>query len=155
MNELYPEIPESYKIIIAGRNPEQIIFDMIKNKPNITLIPNPADMNDIVREGNIFLSPARLGSGIKVRITDGLKCGLPVIAHKTSSRGYETYISKGFFKVFSNPKDFILQLEDLVNQIESHTITPDEIVNTYNVTNSFESAIKHLSPILYMTASNN
>lgn len=142
ITDLYPLISQDYKIIIAGRNPNEEIQNLIKGKNNIKLIPNPPVMSDIIAKGNIFLSPARLGGGIKVRVTDGLKSGLPVIAHRTSTRGYAPYIEKGYLKSFSTPADFKIALEKIIEEINMEVYTSLEIADFYYSISSAEKVIQ-------------
>ena len=145
---LYPQIPSNYRIIISGQHPNHEIIDLLKDKPNIKLIPDPPKMDEIIHMGNIFLSPAYTGGGIKVRITDGLKNGLPVIAHIVSARGYEKYIEKGYFKTFSNPTQFADQLNLLLNEIKSETFNANEIADFYKAESSLTRAITLLKQTL-------
>lgn len=144
IDELYPLIPYDYKIIIAGQKPNETILKLVSGKPNIELIANPEDMSKVVCKGNIFLSPAKSGSGIKVRITDGLKMGLPVIAHEVSARGYYNFIAKGYFKSFSTPDEFCTKLKELVDGISSNEIKPENIHSFYNDECSLEKAVCRL-----------
>ena len=146
---LYPLIPLTCKIIIAGQYPNQEIINLLTDKPNITLIPNPPKMDDIIHMGNIFLSPAYTGGGIKVRVTDGLKNGLPVIAHDVSARGYEKYIENGYFKTFSNPDQFANQLSVLFKEIESEILISNEIADFYTTESSLTRAITILKQTIF------
>lgn len=145
ISELYPLIPDSYKIIIAGRNPTDEIRSLVKDKANIELIPNPREMSDVIKQGNIFLSPARLGGGIKVRVTDGLKAGRPVIAHMTSARGYAAYIDKGYFKPFSTPEEFRKALEYTVEEINAHKYSSTEIAGLYKTESSLSKVVSTIN----------
>lgn len=148
MNELYPLIADRCKVIIAGKNPSQTVKNAIFNHKNIELIPNPSNMNEIITCGNIFVCPARLGGGIKVRILDGLRCGLPVLAHTVSSRGYSNFISKGYFYSFDNPSEFLEKFNKLENDRLKHVYTSNEIVEFYQLNNSFLGGITKIKQLL-------
>lgn len=140
-NELYPHIPKDVTVIVAGKNPGPEIYSLLNGKPNIRLIPNPEDMRNVIRQGNIFLSPARLGSGIKVRVTDGLRGGLPVIAHEISSRGYAPYITAGVFRHFSTSEEFAQQLTGLIEDINKDKIKPNDIISLYKAHSSMDNVM--------------
>lgn len=148
MNELYPLIADRCKVIIAGKNPSQTVKNAIFNHKNIELIPNPSNMNEIIACGNIFVCPARLGGGIKVRILDGLRCGLPVLAHTVSSRGYSNFISKGYFYSFDNPSEFLEKFNKLESDRLKHVYTSNEIVEFYQLNNSFLGGITKIKKLL-------
>ncbi|MCM1140953.1 MAG: glycosyltransferase family 4 protein [Muribaculum sp.] len=149
INNLYSLIPNDYKLIIAGQNPNKEIINLLKDKHNIELIPNPPKMDDIIHLGNIYISPAYTGGGIKVRITDGLRNGLPVIAHDVSARGYEKYIKKGYFKTFSNPAQFSEQLDLLYQEIKLGKFNSSEISSYYGTMSSLDEVLYKLKRILY------
>lgn len=154
IKELYPLIPSNYKIIIAGKSPDEKIINMIATKSNIELIANPKDMKVILKRGNIFLSPARLGGGIKVRITDGLKEGLPIIAHKTSARGYNQYVEKGYFKSFDTTKDFELKLSQLISEIYNDKYNAEDISKMYSQLSSFNNKVLYLKEAIQLNNNN-
>lgn len=148
VQELYPMIPTEYKIIIAGQKPDKEIINMVDGLKNIELIPDPECMDDVIHRGNIFLSPARVGGGIKVRITDGLKCGLPVIAHEVSARGYDKYVERGYFKFFESPTQFKHILTDTVSTIYDNKYSSENISNFYKKNSNLGVVIKSLKNIL-------
>lgn len=144
INDLYPYIPAEYNVIIAGKNPEEEIQKLCAGKHNIELIANPPEMQDIILRGNMFLSPARLGGGIKVRVTDGLRAGLPVIAHSVSARGYFPYIEKGYLKIFSSPEEFRVRLQETVDNIKRGIYSSDEIATFYQQQSSMVNVVSQL-----------
>lgn len=148
MNDLYPYVPSEYNIIIAGKNPGEEIQQLCAGKHNIELIANPPEMKDIILRGNIFLSPARLGGGIKVRVTDGLRAGLPVIAHSVSARGYAPYIECDYLKTFSSPEEFKCRLQETVDNIEKNTYTSDEIAKFYQQQSSMTNVVSQIKKAL-------
>lgn len=147
-HHLYPLIPPSFKIIITGKNPSKDIINLLKGKDNIQLIPNPKEMSKIVQLGNIYLSPAKAGGGIKVRVTDGLKLGLPIIAHETSARGYEAFIQRGYFKSFNSPQSFIKKLMEIQNELNTGRIKSEDILDLYKEQFSLNNAINLVNQYL-------
>ena len=93
-------LPNGSEVIISGRNPDQRIIDTCSKISNVRLIPNPKDMSDIIRMADIYICPTRLGGGLKLRIMDGLRLGLPIITHSCSARGYDVFKNTGFFYSF-------------------------------------------------------
>lgn len=148
MKELYPLIADKCKIIIAGKNPTSLIQDITKGYENVELIPNPLHMNDIISRGDIYICPTRLGGGIKVRISDGLRTGLPVIAQSVSARGYGDFISKGFFYPYKTPSEFLEQFNKLNEDIKNKQFTSKDIAQFFQLNNSFTSGMNKLKQLL-------
>lgn len=148
MKELYPLIAERCDIIIAGKNPTQAVREAVKGYANIKLIPNPRDMNNIIVQGNIFVCPTRLGGGIKVRISDGLRSGLPVIAQSVSARGYGDFIAKGYLYPYETPADFLAQFNKCESDRLNQRFATKDIATFFRSNNSFSAGLSKLKQLL-------
>lgn len=149
IRELYPYIPNNIPVIIAGKNPLPAIINALKDLPNVKLVSNPENMNDIINQASIYVCPTRLGSGIKVRISDGLKNGLPVIAHNVSARGYSDYIKKGCFFSFSNPKEFQEAFDIVLKRQKDGLWNEKDIIEIYYSISSLEAGCQRLKDFLF------
>lgn len=150
LSDLYPLIPHSYQIIIAGKNPTEELIKRINESENIELIANPKNMENIVRKGTIYICTARKGSGVKVRITDGLKSGLPIIAHSVSARGYSDFINKGYLATFVSNEEFVSELNSMVNKIKKGKITRTEISDYYFATRNIQNGINKIKKEIFI-----
>lgn len=116
------EIPD-YKILITGRNPSEHILRMERDKPtHIRIIPNPIDIHKELEACSIFLCPTCIGGGLKLRVMDGLKLGMPILVHQISARGYDEFISKPYFKVYRDRESFESGLTELLEYIKTADI---------------------------------
>ena len=89
LNSYFPilkEVVPDAHLIIAGKNPDNTLIPLCKER-EIELIPSPASMTPYLQRATCYICPVDLGGGVKLRVMDGLKSGLPVIAHKVSARG--------------------------------------------------------------------
>lgn len=148
IQDLYPLIPKDIEIIIAGKFPAKELVSSLSQLSNVNLIPNPKDISNIICQGSIFLCPARLGSGIKVRISDGLKIGLPVIAHETSCRGYEEFINHGYMLPFASKTEFSQALNNTINNLKNKKYNPLVISKLYLKITSEDNFIAKMSLLL-------
>ena len=148
LDNIYQYIPNKYHIIISGQGPSLSLYRKLNRYPNIEVIPNPADMVDVIRKGDIFVCLTRLGSGIKVRITDGLRMGLPVIAHITSSRGYADFVKMGYMETYDTPQSFVEALAHMEEMICKNVNLAKEISSYYQSVCSFEYSLKVLDNVL-------
>jgi len=144
VDDLYPLIPIEYNIIIAGQSPDDKIVKALTPLPNVIVAPNPDDIADIVRKGTIYLCPARLGSGIKVRVLDGLRNGLPVLAHKVSAKGYHEFIEDEVLFSFDTKKSFARQFNLITKNIKREIITPNKVIESYRKNISTDSLLTKL-----------
>ena len=125
LNELLPCVPKDAEVVIAGKNPPGGLsarmeeLNAQKKHAQVTLIPNPEDMMSIVSGCDIFICPTRLGGGLKLRVMDGLRAGLPVIAHKVSARGYSAFAKQGMLWTFEDKKQFADALTQVMTKAPS------------------------------------
>ncbi|WP_320054876.1 glycosyltransferase [uncultured Acetobacteroides sp.] len=148
----YPIILKKHpnsKLIISGKNPSnKIIKSCSKFPDSIILIPNPDNMQEVIHQADIYICPINLGGGLKLRIMDGLKAGLPVLSHVVSSRGYDDFQNVGYLFVYENKKTFTEMLEQLLLEREKGKLDKMKIKNHYSTLFSFESGVKRLRHIL-------
>lgn len=130
LDELLPLVPEEIHIVLAGKNPPVSLLERIKPmSPRVIVIPNPKDMDSIVQDCDIFLCPARLGGGMKLRVMDGFRNGLPVLAHTVSARGYRNFEKCGMMWEFGTAEEFLKNLQSLIQDIIEEKITREMIMN--------------------------
>lgn len=116
INEIFEK---RYKIIIAGRNPGNYINRLCSLNEKLHLVPNPIDMNNVISNAGIFLCPINVGSGLKLRIMDGLRLGKPILTHEVSAYGYEPFYNEEWFQVYNDENSFENGLLAILNYIES------------------------------------
>lgn len=147
LNELYQHIPKDMEIILTGRNPSDKIINQCQRHDNIQLIANPKNILDIVEKCDIFVCPTRLGGGMKLRLIDGLRCGLPIIAHKVSARGYSFFEKEGIVMPFENSEEFKRCLDSLIQKIKKGEINKRYVKQQAKVNLEFQSVINKFKTI--------
>lgn len=138
------DVDESVRLIITGRNPSNKIQNECRTDNTITLVPSPDDINAVVRKGNIYCSPVYGGSGVKLRIMDGLKLGLPVLCHQNSAKGYEMMIANKCMFTYHDKLSF----KEAFSSLLYHRPNSDEVYSTYINRFGFEAGCERLRKIL-------
>lgn len=138
-NKLFPEA----ELILTGRNPSNRLLSVCERYKNISVVKNPQDIFDIIIKGNYYIAPINTGSGLKLRIMDGLRLGLPVLAHEVSCRGYETIEKDGFIFRYNNAESFEIGLKKL-----QHNYKHTDVVKSFYSHFSFEAGRQRLQDIL-------
>ena len=149
LDELYPLLPDGMDVVLTGKNPPQSLIKRVEDYPNITIIPNPKDILSIIEQCDIFLCPTRLGGGMKLRVMDGFRCGLPVIAHKISARGYSGFEKEGYLWSFEDKEDFKSCINDIKMQISERRISKQDISDFASQNFAFEERTKILKNIFF------
>lgn len=148
LDELYRFVPENMSVILTGRNPSVELKEKVAQYNNVRIIENPENILDIVGQCDIFVCPTRLGGGMKLRIIDGLRCGLPVIAHKVSARGYTHFMKNGIVRQFDSPEEFKDCLEKTLTDINSERIDRYKIKGEAENFFCFDSAMNRVRKII-------
>lgn len=147
INGFFPVLKKRIKnaqLIIAGRNPSNNLIKVCNNFNGIELIPNPKDMDLIVNTSDFYICPIDMGSGVKLRVMDGLKAGLPIIVHEKSSRGYEMFRDSNFFFVYNDIKTF----ENQINRLQNAKTDKIYVFSKYLERFSYDAGVNRLSNIL-------
>ena len=146
---LLKQIWPGSSIIIAGRNPsDKIVQFYHDHHSSVELVSNPPIMEDIIRNGPVFLCPTRVGGGLKWRIMDGLRMGLPVITHKVSSRGYDAFFDYPFFQIYDDKETFVTAVDNILHFLNNNIDYHQSIRNIYSASFSFESGCMRLKSLM-------
>ena len=146
--DLYPCLPEDARVIVSGKEPTDEVKALCGSHANVQLIADPVDMNEVICMADVYICPTRLGGGLKLRVMDGLRLGLPVIAHACSARGYDALVSHHCLSVFSTKEEFASELRSLISKIEDSTIQPQVIRQRYEEVFSYQAGLSRLKAIL-------
>lgn len=146
INNYYPILKRVYpncKLTIAGKNPSKSFIQKCQSL-DITIISSPKSMESLLSRANLYICPISKGGGIKLRVMDGLKSGLPVICHEISARGYETMVAKGYVIPYCDTQSFELALKKSFSLVFSK----NEIISEYKQYYSFQSGISRIQRII-------
>lgn len=146
--DLYTCLPSDCKIIIAGRSPKKEIIELCNKHKNVELVANPIDINEIIRKADVYLCPTKIGGGLKLRVMDGLKNGLPVITHVCSSRGFDCFEGSSSFMVFSTTSEFASCVKTMTNLISDRKIDNISIQKCYKNYFSYEAGLSRIKEII-------
>ena len=130
------------KLRIAGFHPRKELFELCK-KNGIELIDTPESMEPYLLDSDYYICPTDLGSGIKLRIMDGLSAGIPVITQKKSIRGYEQFEGKSVF-TFENEQTFTQLIKELLVKQFDHKVIQECYLKDF----SFEKGVRRLQEII-------
>ncbi len=148
LDSYYPilcKIIPDFSLVVAGKNPSKQVIKACTAR-GIKLISSPVSMRPVLENADIYICPINLGGGLKLRVMDGLKYGLPVIAHKISARGYDEFVQSGYVLVYDNPASFA---ECLTAAKESSVIR--HVVQTeYKRLFGFDTGVKRMKGIMYL-----
>lgn len=137
------EICPDASLVIAGRGPSNRLVELCRDN-GITLVPSPKDMSSVLSDADYYICPTSLGGGLKLRILDGLKSGLPVLTHEVSARGYDVFVEKGDVFPYSDMESFRSALYAMMSSMRE----PRDIVSDYDSYFSFRAGVDRIGSIL-------
>ena len=135
-------IPNS-TLTIAGKNPDKVLVNLCR-KYRICLLASPQSMEPIIWKAGCYICPVYLGGGVKLRVMDGLKAGLPIISHEVSARGYDAFVESGILLTYNDQFSFRKAIETY----RTMTIDRKAVRDMYYKNMSFESGVNRLRGIL-------
>lgn len=130
-------MPGDTRLVITGRNPGRTLMEFAR-RDHVELIPNPENISEAIKGCSIYLCPVNVGSGVKTRIFDGLRLGMPVLAHAVSAWGYEAFLDKPWFKIYDDAESFEAGLHSILTYMKDHQDLKTEIIGDYKTYFSFE-----------------
>ena len=149
LDELLTRVPMDMQVVLAGKNPPVSLLERVKSlAPRVMVVPNPEDMDAVVRDCDIFLCPARLGGGMKLRVMDGFRNGLPVLAHRVSARGYREFEKLGMMWEFETAEEFGNCLGKVVEGVLTGRITRESVANEACRMFDFKQAVDRIKNII-------
>lgn len=151
LESFYPIILKQYpdsRLIIAGKNPSFRIIGACEKYSKIDLIPNPENIQAIISKASIYICPTSVGGGMKLRIMDGLKMGMPVLTHIVSERGYEEFKKEGVLFSYSDINSFEINLCKLIGKYNLGQVSKIKIKEIYHSIFSFSVGVSRLKILL-------
>lgn len=143
------ELIPNLKILLTGRSPrKEIVILQKKNTDVIDIVPSPIDIQREVSKGKIFLCPTDIGGGLKLRAMDGLKNGLPVLIHEISSRGYDYFFNKSYFRKYNNKETFAKGLIDILNYLQENPSCAETINNDYYEYFGYQKGLERFKKVI-------
>ncbi len=124
--EISKEVIPNIKVLLTGRSPKKEILDLQKEN-EIDIVASPIDIQSEVLKGRIFLCPTDIGGGLKLRAMDGLKNGLPILIHEVSSRGYDFFFDKPYFRIYKDKASFEKGLKGILYYLQENPFCAETI----------------------------
>lgn len=140
-HDLLRKIMPSARLIVAGRTEEKDVASLT-GMDDVVVIPNPSNISEVIKGCSMYLCPVNVGSGVKYRIKDGLRLGIPVLAHAVSARGYEMFADKLWFQSYEDVASFERGMRAIMNYVDRYDGFRDEIIKEYKSYFSFEAGDK-------------
>ena len=145
LKDYYPllkrEVPEA-ELIVAGKDAGEDLKRLL-SETGAEFVDTPPDMSVILNRARYYICPVDCGGGVKLRVMDGLRTGLPALVHRVSARGYESLEGLSVF-AYDSPESFVGALRTLISCQGSAV----DRQRAYRSVFAFESGVERLRTIL-------
>jgi len=112
IREKYPDL----QFFIAGRNAPQW-FQKMMNLPNVVFKGEVADAYEFINSKSIMVVPLFSGSGMRIKIIEGMALGKPIVTTQVGTEGIST--TSGVNIVVTNGVEgFVQSISDLIEDRE-------------------------------------
>lgn len=78
-----------YPIVLAGKAPDKLLYDTIRERPNIRIVANPSneELDELIRNAQICLAIANNPSGIKLKLINSMYRGRFIFSNESAFVG--------------------------------------------------------------------
>jgi glycosyltransferase involved in cell wall biosynthesis len=123
LNELLPRT--SHRLLLAGSDPPRAFVAQVEaQRDRIDFHPNFATLDGVLSDRDVFVSPLALGAGMKVKVSDSISMGIPILGSEETFVGYERLPHIDYLTCRS-VDDYLARIEDLSNPERYAEITRD------------------------------
>lgn len=85
------------KLYVLGKDPDQRIINAIGNDKGVILTGFVKNLDDYLKKTRVYIAPLRFGSGMKVKVLEGLYRGVPTVSTTVGVEGLEVENEKHLF----------------------------------------------------------
>lgn len=88
--EVWPRIRDELphaRFVVAGRDPSPEVLALV-GAAGIEVTGFVEDLGEILAGADVFVSPARVGTGVKIKVAQAMAAGLPVVGSEIGLAGY-------------------------------------------------------------------
>lgn len=106
------------RFYIAGRNAPQLLVKQILEHPNVIYSGEVPSAIEFIRSKGIMVVPILTGSGMRVKIVEGMALGKAIISTTIGAEGIDAHNGKQIL-IADSPDDFVVALEKLLHSKQS------------------------------------
>ncbi len=123
LNEVWPKIKEKetgVKMYVLGKNADQRIIEAVARQSDVELTGFVENLDEYLRKTRVYIAPLRIGSGMKVKVLEGLYRGVPSVTTSVGAEGLAVKSAEHLF-IADDKKVFAKHCIDLLNEEELWT----------------------------------
>lgn len=118
LDKVWPRIKtqeSDCKLYLLGSNPDARIVKATNNDPNVIFPGFVKDLDTYLKKTRVYIAPLRFGSGMKVKVLEGLYRGNPTVSTSVGAEGLAVKHRESIL-IADDAKSFAQACIDLINQ---------------------------------------
>ena len=129
LKKVWPTIVAQHsncKLYILGKTPDDRIIEASKNDDKVIFTGFIEDLESYLKKTRVYIVPLRFGSGMKVKVLEGLYRGVPTVSTSVGAEGLEIHSNKEVM-IADDPTSFaehcltLLENKELWNQLRDNS----------------------------------
>lgn len=143
VENVIPELEKQhikYKLYIVGKNPCQELINCCSKNDNIEITGYVDDINEYIEKSDIMIAPIFIGSGMRVKILEGLGKRIPIISTSIGAEGIAIEHNKDIY--IANDTDEYIDGILKLGQDKFYTKLQENGFNLFNQKYSLDAVIK-------------
>lgn len=134
ISEVYPSISD-IPMTIAGRG------NYISHHKNITIVSNFKSIEELFQSHRLMIVPILSGAGIRIKILEAMKYGIPIIATPVGAEGIKH--TNNCISILPPSSDWITEIQKIYFDETYLSTRSEELKQSFNAYYSEESIIQH------------
>ena len=113
-------------LYILGKNPNSRILKSAKKDPNIVFTGFVKELDTYLQKTRVYIAPLRFGSGMKVKVLEGLYRGNPCVTTSVGAEGLDLEDGENSY-ISDTPEAFIASCLHLLQNKEKWELIRDKV----------------------------
>ena len=122
LKNIHPDLT----LYILGNNPSDRILKSAKKDPNIVFTGFVKDLDTYLQKTRVYIAPLRFGSGMKVKVLEGLYRGNPCVTTSVGAEGLDLADGENSY-ISDTPEAFIASCLHLLDNKEKWELIRDKV----------------------------
>lgn len=122
LKNIHPDLT----LYILGNNPNDRILKSAKKDPNIVFTGFVKDLDTYLQKTRVYIAPLRFGSGMKVKVLEGLYRGNPCVTTSVGAEGLDLADGENSY-ISDTPEAFIASCLHLLDNKEKWELIRDKV----------------------------
>lgn len=120
LSDVWPLVTSRFagaELLLVGAGDSSSLWGLVPPGANVHFTGYVASLDDVFREVTVFVSPLRVGGGMKVKIMEAFSRGLPVVASDLSLAGFNNSCRRAAL-IASTKEEFASEVISVLESVE-------------------------------------